>query len=159
MATIWRWSFINLLKLWRSVYEYIVPGFRPKTSSFQLLTNAITSQSIALESCSRAQTYRPVIWLSWFHLTIINIQQEKHKFVQRRQGIEGARRLSSRCPSTVKLALLLSSFNWWCCICVGSGKGLLDDQYSCAEGAMSQPVFLGGWVAQIRKDMSVAEKV
>ena len=27
------------------------------------------------------------------------------------------------------------------------------------EGAGSQPVFLGGWVAQIRKDLGVAEKV
>jgi len=37
--------------------------------------------------------------LSWFYLAIINIQQEKHNLVQGRQGIEGTRRLSSRCPS------------------------------------------------------------
>jgi len=49
----------------------------------------------------------------------MNIQQEKHKLVQRRQDIEGTRRLSSRCPTTVKLALLLSSFNSWCCIYMG----------------------------------------
>ena len=34
--------------------------------------------------------------------------------MQGRQGSEGTGRLSSRCPSAVKLALLLSSFNsWW----------------------------------------------
>jgi len=92
-------------------------------------------------------------------LAIIYTQQEKHKLVQGRQDIEGARRLSSRCPSIVKLALLLSSFNSWCCIYVGTGKGLLDDQHSSAEGAGSQPVSLVGWVAQIRKDLGVAEKV
>ena len=37
------------------------------------------------------------------------------------------------------------------------GKELLDDQH--AGGAGSQPVSLGGWVAQIRKDLGVAEKV
>jgi len=50
---------------------------------------------------------------------ITNIQLKKHKLVQGRQGIEGTGRLSSRCPSTVKLALLLSSFNSWCCVYVG----------------------------------------
>jgi len=35
--------------------------------------------------------------------------------VQGRQGIGGTGRLSSRCPSAVKLASLLFSFNsWWC---------------------------------------------
>ena len=35
--------------------------------------------------------------------------------MQGRQGIEGTGRLLSRCPSAVKLTLLLSSFNsWWC---------------------------------------------
>ena len=53
-----------------------------------------------------------------FYMAIINIQQEKHKLVQGRQGIEGTGSLSSRCPSTVELALLLSSFNSWCCIYV-----------------------------------------
>ena len=43
--------------------------------------------------------------LSWFYLAINNIQLEKNKLVQGRQGIEGTRRLSSRCPSAVKLAL------------------------------------------------------
>jgi len=39
------------------------------------------------------------------------------------------------------------------------GKELLDDQHSFAGGAGLQPVALGGWVAQIRKDLGVAEKV
>jgi len=39
--------------------------------------------------------------------------------VQGRQGIEETGRLLSRCPSTVKSAFLLSSFNSWCCIYVG----------------------------------------
>jgi len=39
------------------------------------------------------------------------------------------------------------------------GKKLLDDQHNCARVAGSQPVSLGGWVAQIRKDLGVAEKV
>ena len=39
------------------------------------------------------------------------------------------------------------------------GKELLDDQDSCAGGAGLQPVSLGGWVAQLRKDLGVAEKV
>ena len=44
--------------------------------------------------------------LSWFYLAVINIQLEKkQKLVQGRQGIEGTGRLSSQCPSTVKLAL------------------------------------------------------
>jgi len=39
--------------------------------------------------------------------------------MQGRQGIEGTVRLLSRCPLAVDLALLLSSFNSWCCIYVG----------------------------------------
>jgi len=39
------------------------------------------------------------------------------------------------------------------------GKELSDDQHSYAGGAESQPVSLGGWVAQIRKDLGVPEKV
>jgi len=53
-------------------------------------------------------------------LAIINIQLAKHKSVQGRQCIiEGTGRLSRWCPSAVKLALLLSSFNSWWCIYVG----------------------------------------
>jgi len=44
-------------------------------------------------------------------LAINNLQQEKHKLVQERQGIEGIGRLSSRCLLAVELALLLSSFS------------------------------------------------
>jgi len=39
------------------------------------------------------------------------------------------------------------------------GEELLNDQRSCAGGTGSQSVSLGGWVAQIRKDPGVAEKV
>jgi len=39
------------------------------------------------------------------------------------------------------------------------GKELLDDQHSYARDAGSQPVSLGGWVVQIRKDLGMAEKV
>jgi len=72
--------------------------------------------------------------LSWFYLVLINIQLEKNKVVQRRQGIEGTRKLSCRCPSAVKLVLLVSSFNlWWCIWYMWEGlKELLDDQHSCA---------------------------
>ena len=35
----------------------------------------------------------------------------------------------------------------------------LDDQHSRAGGAGPQPVSVGGWVAQIRNDLGVAEKV
>jgi len=39
------------------------------------------------------------------------------------------------------------------------GKELLADQCSCAGGVGWQPAALGGWVAQTRKDLGVAEKV
>jgi len=45
----------------------------------------------------------------------MNIQHEKHKLLQERQDIEGTGRLSSRFPFAVELALLVSSFNSWCC--------------------------------------------
>jgi len=46
-------------------------------------------------------------------LAIINIQQEKTQISIRTPGIEGTKSLSSRCPSTVKLALLLTGLNSW----------------------------------------------
>jgi len=39
------------------------------------------------------------------------------------------------------------------------GKELPDDQHSCTGSAGLQLVSLGGWVAQIHKDLCVAEKV
>jgi len=39
------------------------------------------------------------------------------------------------------------------------GKELLDDQHSCAGGAGFQLVSFGGWGAQIRKEVHMAEKV
>jgi len=41
---------------------------------------------------------------------------------------------------------------------VAFGKELPDDQYSCAGSVGSQLVSLGGWGAQICKDLSMAEK-
>jgi len=38
------------------------------------------------------------------------------------------------------------------------GKELLDYQHSCAVSAGSQSVSLGRWVAQIRKNLGMAEK-
>ena len=39
------------------------------------------------------------------------------------------------------------------------GKELLDDQHSRARSSELQPVSLGRWGAQIRKDLVMAEKV
>jgi len=64
-------------------------------------------------------------------LAIINIQLEKkHKLVHGRQGIEGTGRLSSRFPSAVKFALLLSSFNSLWCIYVGGAARWVEAELS-----------------------------
>ena len=48
---------------------------------------------------------------------------------------EGTGSLSSRCPSTVKLALLLSSFNSWCCMYVGRSCWMIN---SVAQGVLGR---------------------
>jgi len=47
------------LTLWEPGYDIFVLWFQPKTAVFGCLTNAQAPPSIALESCSRAQTDRP----------------------------------------------------------------------------------------------------
>jgi len=52
-------------------------------------------------------------WLLIFSKKITN-------YCKNARALKGTRRLSSQCPSTVKSALFLSSFNSsWCCIYVG----------------------------------------
>jgi len=48
------------LTLWEPGYDTFVLWFQPTTAVFGYLTNALAPPSIALESCSRAQTDRPV---------------------------------------------------------------------------------------------------
>jgi len=52
---------ITWLTLWESAYDIFVLQFRSKkTAVFGCLTNTIAPPPIVLESCSRAQTDRPV---------------------------------------------------------------------------------------------------
>jgi len=57
--------------------------------------------------------------------------------VQGRQGIEGTGRLWSRCPSAVKLVLLFSSFNSWCCIYVGRSSWHVNLVLFCFDGGQA----------------------
>jgi len=61
-------------------------------------------------------------------LAIISIPAIKKQLEQGCQGIEGTGRLSGQYPITIELAMLLSSFNLWCCICVGKSCQMIKRQ-------------------------------
>jgi len=57
----WKYDMKKPLPLWEPAYDVFVLRFRPKeTAVFDCLINTLRPRSIALESCWRAQTERPV---------------------------------------------------------------------------------------------------
>jgi len=52
-------------------------------------------------------------------LATISIPERKTDLCKGARVLEGTGKLLSRCPSAVELALFLTSFNYWYCICVG----------------------------------------
>ena len=88
----WCWIVLQPLRWVALIVWFTTNGMYAKNNNIYV---ARTSNNRVIIACE----------LGWFYLAIINIQLEKNKLVQGRQGIEGTRRLSSRCPLAVKLAL------------------------------------------------------
>jgi len=89
---------------------------------------------------------------------IVNIQQENRKLLQERQGIKRNQKVIKSMPLNGQICFVPVQFQVMMVLHI-RGKELLDDQHSCAGGAGFQLVSFGGWGAQIRKEVHMAEKV